>query len=83
MNLADSVGDVLAGRALQLVGVLFGCAAATHFVLWANAPTQEFDAAVATGDLATAVPAVLGYAQSHPAYVLAFLAAVLLLARRP
>lgn len=83
MSLADSVGNVLADRVLQLVGLLFGCVGVTHFVVWANAPAREFDPAGTTQSLATAAPEILGYAQSHPAYVLAFLAGAVLLVRRP
>lgn len=83
MNLADSVADALAGRALQAVGFAFGCAAVAHFAFWAKEPTTEFDSAVATGDVAAALPEVAAYAQSHPAYLLAFLAGAALLVRRP
>lgn len=83
MSFADCVGNVLAGRVLQLVGLLFGCVGIAHFVVWANAPARDFDAAGATGNITTAAPEILGYAHSHPAYVLAFLAGAVLLVRRP
>lgn len=82
MSLAESVAEALAGRALQLVGVVFGVAALAHFSLWARAPETEFDAAVATGDVGAALPAVAAYAQSHPAYLLALFVGAALLVRR-
>ena len=83
MSLREFVADALAERALQVVGVVFGIASVAHFALWADSPAREFDPADGTGTLATAAPEMLGYAQSHPAYVLAFLAGAVLLVRRP
>jgi hypothetical protein len=83
MSLSRKLADAVAGRALQLVGVLFGGGALAHFAVWTQAPDTELDAAVATGDVATALPEIAAYAESHPAYLLAFLAGALLLVRRP
>lgn len=83
MSLSGNLADALAARSLQLVGLLFGCAGVAHFTVWAQAPDTSFDAAVATGDVSTAVPEVVSYAQSHPAYLLAFFVGAMLLVRRP
>ncbi|MFB6270692.1 MAG: hypothetical protein ABEH83_12150 [Halobacterium sp.] len=83
MSLSGKLADAVADRSLQVVGLLFGCAAAAHFAFWARAPDTTFDAAVAAGDVSAALPSAAAYAQSHPAYLLAFLAGALLLLRRP
>lgn len=83
MSLADGVASALAERSLQFVGFAFGCLGVAHFAFWAQAPGREIEAAVATGDAASAAPEILAYAQSHPAYLLAFLAGAVLLVRRP
>ena len=83
MGITETLGDALAGRAYQLIGVAFGLAAIAHFALWAQAPDQTLDAAVATGDVSAAVPEAVAYAQGHPAYVLAFAVGAVLLVRRP
>ncbi|NIB99161.1 hypothetical protein [Halobacterium sp. R2-5] len=83
MGITESLGDAVAGRPYQLTGLVFGAAAVAHFALWAQSPGQSFDAAVATGDVSTAVPEVVAYAQGHPAYLLAFVAGAVLLVRRP
>ena len=83
MGITDALGDALADRAYQLIGVAFGLAAIAHFALWAQAPGQTLDAAVATGDVSAAVPEAVAYAQGHPAYVLAFVAGAVLLVRQP
>ncbi|MGB9963438.1 hypothetical protein [Halobacterium sp. CBA1126] len=83
MGLTDAVGDALAGRAYQLVGVAFGAAALAHFALWAQSADRTLDDAVAAGDVGAALPEVVAYAQGHPAYVLAFLLGAALLVRRP
>jgi len=83
MAITDSLGDALAGRAYQLIGLVFGAAAIAHFSLWAKAPDHALDTAVAAGDVSTAIPEVVAYAQGHPAYVLAFVAGAVLLVRQP
>lgn len=83
MGLTETLGDALAGRAYQLIGVVFGVAAIAHFALWAQAPDQSLDTAVATGDVSTVIPEVVAYAQGHPAYLLAFVVGAALLVRRP
>ncbi len=83
MALTETLGDALAGRAYQLIGVVFGVAAIAHFALWAQAPDQSLDTAVATGDVSAAMPEVVAYAQGHPAYLLAFVVGAVLLVRRP
>jgi hypothetical protein len=83
MGITETLGNALAGRAYQLIGVVFGLAAIAHFGLWAQAPDHALDAAVATGDVSTALPEVGAYAQGHPAYVLAFVAGAVLLVRQP
>lgn len=83
MALTETLGDALADRAYQLIGVMFGVAAVVHFALWAQAPDQSLDTAVATGDVSAAMPEVVAYAQGHPAYLLAFVVGAVLLVRRP
>lgn len=83
MGITEELGDAVAGRPYQLIGLVFGAAAVAHFWLWAQSPEQSFDAAVATGDVGAALPEAIAYAQGHPAYLLAFLAGALLLVRRP
>jgi len=83
MSLADTFGDAVAGRPYRLIGLLFGAGAAAHFAFWARAPEHSLDTAVATGDVSTAIPEVVAYAQGHPAYLLAFVVGAVLLVRRP
>ncbi|GAA0282545.1 hypothetical protein [Halobacterium noricense] len=83
MGITQTLGDALAGRAYQLVGVVFGVAAIAHFALWAQAPDQTLDTAVATGDVSAALPEAVAYAQGHPAYLLAFVVGAVLLVRQP
>lgn len=83
MAITETLGNALAGRAYQLIGVVFGVAAIAHFTLWAQAPDQSLDTAVATGDVSAALPEAVAYAQGHPAYLLAFLVGAVLLVRQP
>lgn len=80
-DLGNRLADAVADRPLQLVGLVLGCAAAAHFAAWTQSPGRTLDTAVATANLRAAAPEVAAYAQSHPAYVLAFVVGVALLFR--
>ena len=84
MGLGETVGDVVAGRARQLIGVAFGCIAVAHFSLWAGGDGngEAFGTALSNGEIAAAAPEVAVYAQNHPAYLLAFLVGAALVVRR-
>lgn len=83
MTLRQWVETVLADRVLQLIGVAFGGGGIAHFWTWLRGSGEQFQGALATGDVVAAVPEAVAYAQTHPAYLLAMLAGTLLVARRP
>jgi hypothetical protein len=83
MSFAGRVGDAVANRTMQVIGVLLGLGGVAHFWTWTDGAGagQQFSNAVGTGSLLAAMPELATYAQTHPAYVAAVVAGVALLVR--
>ena len=77
--------EVVGSRSREFLGGVVGCVGLLHFAAWAAVGNGTgARAALEAGDLALAAGGAGGYVETHPAYVLAFVAgvAVLLSARR-
>jgi len=79
MSIPSSLATALSSRPKQLLGAGFGLLGTGHFAFWTRSSTALSDA-LAAGDYAAALTPLSEYAAGHPAYLLAVVAGIALLA---
>lgn len=79
MAFPSSLVTALSSRPKQLLGAGFGLLGTGHFAFWTRSSTALSES-LAAGDYAAAVTPLSEYAAGHPAYLLAVLVGIALVA---
>ncbi|QDX39594.1 hypothetical protein [Salarchaeum sp. JOR-1] len=79
MAFPSSLATALSSRPKQLLGAGFGLLGTSHFAFWTQSSTALSDA-LAAGDYAAALAPLSEYAAGHPAYLLAIVTGIALVA---